>query len=383
MKRCNPLPQRPANRRPAPAAQAGNPLATVLWGIAAALEVVIVVLGILLLVQYRQQMANYTPRQRGEVYLRQENYRQAQSCFAQALREDGSDPDLYLLHGLASAQVQDNGALRGDVTALEELWPDRKPLLEQWQKTLQDGVLLARTGADGDTTRYLYDLLGRCIEEEITTGGETHRIRCTYGSDGRMSGRIWYQDAGGKRELCRESYTYNAEGWLTRVSYIGADGSDQGTLSLLYNTDGNLTRIRGTGEDFDGTLTFAYDAGGNCTTCSRTGTLPGMLQQMPAAERTYTYQSGASGCGFRYDPREGLVEPRFVTGVTSQVGQGTDSWTCTVDADGRCLSCTGGDEDIRYDYDEQGRLLTENHLSDSGSRTVEYTYGSLAEALAE
>lgn len=374
----------PAARRPAPA-QAGNPLATILWGVAAALEVLIVVLGVLLLVQYRQRMADYPPRQRGEAYLRLENYRQAQSCFARALREDGPDPELYLLHGLASAQVQDDGALRGDVTALEELWPDRADLLARWQQTLREGVLLTCTDTDGTQRRYRYNLLGQCTSVQMTHGAESVWGDCVYSQEGRLLERVWYQDRKTGEALGREAYTYNEEnGWLTKVTYTGADGSGQGTLSMTYNKGGNLTRIRAEGAAFDGTMTFDYDGSGNCTACSQQGTFPGMRQELAVAvDRSYTYQAGASGCGFRLDPLEGLVEPRFVTGVTSRTGQQTDSLTCTVDAEGRRLSSSGAGTDSQYTYDGQGRLLTVTQNSDSGSRTVTYTYGSLAKALAE
>ncbi|MFJ3164386.1 RHS repeat-associated core domain-containing protein [Streptomyces kanasensis] len=268
-----------------------------------------------------------------------------------------------------------------------------------WERDL-NGRVIGET-VDGRTIRFAYDAAGRTIRRTtptgvisdftydaagrrttLNTGGHlmafTHdprgRIRTrtmgtgptplTFASDWDQAGRLAsHVVTVGDQALRARSYTYRADGFLTKIT-------DEVTgTAKHFHLDPVGRPLRVTAENWS--ETYAYDHVGNQTE----GNWPDQARR--ADERgTRTYEgtrlltAGSVRC--TYD-----AAGRTVTRDKTRLSRKPDVWQYTWDPEDRLLACRTPDGTLwRYDYDPLGRRTAKHRLAQDGTvaHSVHFTW---------
>lgn len=194
------------------------------------------------------------------------------------------------------------------------------------------GNKLSQTDAEGRTTQWEYDAMGR-ETARILPGGQREEKR--YNAAGEL---VEHTDFNG----ATTRYEYDAAGRLARIDYP-RDADHR----FAYDAVGQRT----TATDGRGNSTSQYDARGRVVRVADAD--GGVIEyQYDAANNLVARISPSQSLTYAYDARNRLIE------VTRSVdGEAPTTTRYTYDANGRRASMTGGDG-IRseYAYDAPGRL---------------------------
>ena len=328
----------------------------------------------------------------GERYLLEQDYRQAQFAFAQAIQIDSRNVESYLGHGLASGALGDAEALQRDYEMLLALEPERTAVIETWRAAAENGVLLGyvytSNTLDNYTTRYFYNLYGQRLTETTEYASDDSQdklVRYRYDLSGRMIGMTVYQGIDDPIELHHMDYTYDEAGHISQVVCTKADGTVSYTTTYAYNDSGLLTRMESTGNSAF-VRSYRFDSAGNCVEEIFEGQVYHTSDQTYRAATIvsqYTYVDGAVQCGFRLDSFGKIREPLYL--LTEKNSQDTIGYTVrTCDAAGNCLTRSMDEEKDVRTYDTFGRLVFRRVTSGGGvfDDMFEYTYGNPGQALA-
>lgn len=319
----------------------------------------------------------------GEKYLLEQNYHQAQIQFAAALESNPQTPEAYLGHGLASYALGEVSGFEEDYNALTQLLPEKVPVLQAWKDAVVNGVLLQDDyfSSSGGTCslRYTYNLYGQrvAVARDYEDDAQQDSLsRYTYNDQGQLT-RLTVYKGEPQSESHHIDYLYDETGNIIQATCTLADGSISYVTSYSYTAGHLLQSIRSTGSNAY-TRSYTFDAAGNC--------VEEVYESGSAAASSttaYTYQSGATGCGFRLNLYGDLESPLYI--VQSRAVRTPTSitqWTC--DAQGHCLTQTSDDSYEENTYDSLGRILT-NQLTYGtqmeNTTSNRYLYGSLSQAL--
>ncbi len=258
--------------------------------------------------------------------------------------------------------------------------------------------LTALMDANGNTTRYFYDYLGRLTQEVAPAqpGSEDfNAINYTYDAKGNLTSRT---DANG----ATTTYTYDADGRLLTKNY--PDGT---TASFTYDAKGHIL----TATNANISYTFTYDADGRVTnvkdnsgkTVNYTYDAVGNKTQMiypdgstlvytyDATNRLSTIKDGSKKYNFAYDPtgkRAKLTLPNGASATytydlssrltslinSSSTGTIIASSAYTLDQVGNRLSYAGLNGGTAYNYDSVHNLLSSQPGSNTNYGPEGYTY---------
>ncbi|MEB3299421.1 MAG: hypothetical protein VKO21_08055 [Candidatus Sericytochromatia bacterium] len=95
------------------------------------------------------------------------------------------------------------------------------------------------------TLQYTYDKAGEiAVQAELGPEGNlVGELRFTYDKEGRVTERAWHR-AGSKERTSRQRYTWNKQGWLTKVELRGAKDKLSASQEFQYDDVGNVIRER-------------------------------------------------------------------------------------------------------------------------------------------
>jgi RHS repeat-associated protein len=331
-------------------------------------------------VNARGQAAHYVYNSRGQVI--------------EADYSDGTTTYTYDAHGNLHTATDAGGTTTLTYDSADRLtrvtYPDGKFLQIGYDANGRRTQTVDQTGF---TTNYAYDAAGRLAT--VKDGSGALIAAYTYDAAGRLSEK----DLG--NGTCTV-YAYDPTGNVLSVvnhgphPAPGVDGPVNSRFDYTYDKDGQVlteTTLTGTttyGYDADGQLTsaslpggrlitYAYDAAGNRTVVSDSGTTTTYVannldQYTSAGSSTFTYDADGNltvGTGpggsttYTYDSRDRLI------GVATP----TDTWTYHYDALGNRTSATHNGQTTQYLVDPTGLGNVIGEYNGAGALVAHYTEG--------
>ncbi|WP_432747297.1 DNRLRE domain-containing protein [Streptomyces sp. JH002] len=284
----------------------------------------------------------------------------------------------------------DGRVLSETVSALEKATDERSTTYHYDARGLNDLI----TDAEGNSTRFGHDALGRVITETDPLGDT---LRHTYTPRGQLATVVledWDGHPSGEvRDLTLESHAYDPAGRLARTT--DAMGT---TTSYTYLDDGLLATT--TAEDVLQSDGSSHDIVLESNSYDRAGRIVRQVTAGGSAEITYAYDVTGRVTGTVFDP-EGLNRRTTYTydaadRVLEQRQKGADEeehqfQSFTYDVAGNVLSETIGDADssftTRHSYDQRGlRITTVSPRgavdgADADEFTTEFDYDALGRAV--
>ncbi|MDO8445254.1 MAG: RHS repeat-associated core domain-containing protein [Deltaproteobacteria bacterium] len=203
------------------------------------------------------------------------------------------------------------------------------------------------TDANGNTTSYEYDKLGRLIKETDPLG---NAISYSYDSKGNLLSKTDANSA-------VISYSYDSLGRLLKKAY-----PDNTTESFTYDSKGNIL----TATNSNTSYTFGYNTSGKVTSVADSNSRTVSYQYDSIGNKTkLTYPEGST-VTYSYDTANRLK---------SIVNGGGRTYTYSYDSLGRRskLSLPNGTS-ANYSYDASGRLIGLIHKASNGSVITQYSY---------
>ena len=263
------------------------------------------------------------------------------------------------------------------------------------------GNLISQTDANGHTTTFEYDSLGRRTQRKLPLGmTETYHYdysgRLDYSIDFKnQTTRYIYNDRSGLLEKrisdgTETSYTYTPSGMVETVT------DPSGTVTYRYDAMDRLVSQAGP----NGTLNYTYDGFGNRTSVETpSGTV---RYTYDVLNRLETVKFGTKTTTYAYDPAGNLERIEHANVMTTEyayneanqltdvvhktpLGEVIKSYHYTLGPTGlrtQVLEDTG--RKVDYTYDDYYRLTCEK-ISDpaSGIKTIAYTYDNVGNRLSK
>jgi RHS repeat-associated protein len=243
-----------------------------------------------------------------------------------------------------------------------------------------DGHVSARTTPSG-TTRYQYDAAGRLSQVTDPQGQITG-----YGYDG--TGRLQTQTYPNGTQA---RHAYDANGQLTRLLHLKADGSllagtgytlaAGGKRTELREYDGQSTIQNGQPQDPVRTTAYGYDGSGSLTQETVTAGGGQVLRSVSFAydkvgnrlQKTETTPAGTATTVYSYDADDRLsAETRTVNNVAATTSY---AW----DANGRLIKKSEPGQVTLYGWDSEDHLTEVKRGTDESTATTVATYAYDAE----
>lgn len=207
--------------------------------------------------------------------------------------------------------------------------------------------LTAITDANGNSTKYEYDYLGRLTKETSPLGNS---ISYSYDSKGNLISKT---DANG----ATISFSYDSLGRLLKKAY-----PDNTTERFTYDSKGNIV----TATNANTSYSFTYSTSGKVANVSDSSGRTVSYQYDSLGNKTKLIYPEGSTVTYSYDSANRLK---------SIVNGGGKTYTFTYDSLGRRskLSLPNGAY-ASYSYDNSGRLTGLSHKTSSGSTIASFAY---------
>ena len=232
------------------------------------------------------------------------------------------------------------------------------------------------TFADGSASKLEYNSRGDVVK---STNRRGQTVTYTYDAKGRVTKKTWSN----KRTF---TYAYDARGNVTKAA-----DSETGAVTMQYDSADRLTRITyPTGRGF----TFAYDSCGRLESRTMLGGSPSSATEVYAYDASGRLSSVTDGNGTfylknTYDATTGRLTKQVNGNGTSVSylydklgrvvsiehcdadGKIVESLQYCYDADGRCIRASSLLGEERYEYDNDGQLISVRY-PDSPSEAFAY-----------
>ena len=240
----------------------------------------------------------------------------------------------------------------------------------QYESGVNNGRLSRVTYANGDHTSYLYDQLGRLIQE-TDSDGETIHYR--YNSDDELAEK-YVTDLDGS---VTESYTYSYDSLGRTIHTRQTDGSSMlQRTEHIYDTADRLTSQSWQFGDKSYQEGYAYDANGNLNlfTPAMGSTLN---YQYDSLNRLYRISGETYTKEYTYRDLEGDRTSLQVSGLRYTYSGGSTDLSYSYDGNGNLTQTTNGNSTLSYTYDGKGQLtgvtgggITESYCYDGAGNLI-------------
>ncbi len=233
------------------------------------------------------------------------------------------------------------------------------------------------------TTTMAYDAAGRLTQ---TTDADGRTIQYSYDAADRLTGEVWKNASSVTVNVV--TYSYDNDGNLL----TGADYN--GTVTFTYDA---LDRVQSYTNVFGLTLTYSYDANDNLT--QRTDSLGGTLTYVYDNANRLTSEkftgTGATGTTVRVDfGYDAANEQTSITWYSNLAGTATVAASAySYDNAGRLTSIVNTNASsatlsyYTYTYDNADRVSAQTHWSQVGTTTYSgtntYTYDAISQLLSD
>jgi RHS repeat-associated protein len=220
-----------------------------------------------------------------------------------------------------------------------------------------DGNLTSTTDADGRSRMFVYDDLGRKIDEfwHDASGTVTNTVNDTYDKDGRL---LTESD-----NTSLLTYTYDALGLVATVSNAGTPGAPTVVMTYTYDAASHVTQRSDTiNNQAAGTTASTYNVLGLLTQEVQSG------GTLPADSVTFTYNAAgqvtriarfadAAGTQAVASSSDAYDTAGRLTGITTTRGTSTlAAYTVSYNADDQVSALTTSDGQSTYTFSPSGQL---------------------------
>ena len=264
-------------------------------------------------------------------------------------------------------------------------------------------TLASQTYGNGDAWHYVYNDFDDLVSAYTTGGTSGTEIRYFYNSEGALA-RVEQYDTTlsgtsitSRTLVSTERYYYDTTDRMVRITRTDGNGTYEATW--VYDHNDNVTQLVETVNGTATTTSYTYDADNRVASTTSSGMTTTYnydgygriaskgtdITEAVSATSTYTYR----------DPGEGLTSTQVQT-LAVNLGNYTDNYAYTYDANGNITSIVCDGKTTSYVYDALNQLTRENNESagktwvwtyDNGGNILSkteyaYTTGELGEALS-